>query len=50
MINHRKKTLAVVLSAFGLTAAGAMVGLLTIAFPVCAAEKAVSPESETTTD
>ena len=50
MINHRKKTLAVVLSGFVLTAAGVTAGLLTIAFPAGAAEKAVPAELDPTTD
>ena len=49
VINHRKKALAVILGALGLTTAGAMAGLFT-AFPVCAAEKAVPTELETGTD
>ena len=37
IIDHPQKALAVVLAAFGLTACGVLAGLLTIAFPVCAA-------------
>ena len=50
IIDHRKKALAVVLAAFGLTASGVLAGLLAIAFPAWRAFTRITTGRTTTLD